>query len=102
MNGRLRITILVTMLAGPWSVLLGQETRPPHWSEDLGRYGYSAEHPYSDIAVAASTDNVAVALNVNQDGNATRSLPRDFLNSDWKLSVLIFRADGGKLLRRAQ
>ncbi len=97
MNGRLRTRILLTMLAGSWSVLVAQETRPSHWSEDLNRYGYSTEHPYSDVAVAASTNNVAVALNVNQDRNATPSVPRDFLNSDWKLSVLMFSADGGKL-----
>jgi hypothetical protein len=98
MSGRLRTTMLLTMLAGSCaSVLVGQQARPPHWSEDLSRYGYSAEHPYSDVAVAASTDNIAVALNVNQDRNASPSMPRHFLSSDWKLSVLIFNADDGKL-----
>jgi hypothetical protein len=79
------------------SILVGRETRAPHWSEDLREYGYSAEHPYSDIALAASTDTIAVALNVNQDRDASPSTPRYFLDSDWKLSVLIFNADDGKL-----
>jgi hypothetical protein len=98
MNGRLRTTVLLTMLAGSCSsVLARQETRVPHWSEDLSRYGYSTEHPYSDTAVAASNDNVAVVLNISQDRNSSPSLPRHFLDSDWKLSVLIFNAEDGNL-----
>jgi len=98
MNGRLRTAILLTIVAGSSaSALVGRETRVPHWSDDLSGYGYSAEHPHSDTALAASADNIAVALNVDQDLNASPSTPRAFLNSDWKLSVLIFSADSGKL-----
>ncbi|HEV2616830.1 MAG TPA: hypothetical protein VGU63_09515 [Candidatus Acidoferrales bacterium] len=97
MQKRLGIATLLAILAGLCApALVGRETRQPRWSENLSSYGYSLQHPYSDVAVAASNDNVAVALNVSQDPNATASLPAGFLRSNWKLSLLMFNASSGK------
>jgi hypothetical protein len=97
MRKRLGITtllVILTSLCAP--ALVGRETRQSQWSEDLSGYGYSAQHPFSDTAIAVSNDNVAVALNLSQDINATPSIPAAFLASNWKLSLLVFNATNGK------
>jgi hypothetical protein len=97
MQKRLGITTLLATLTSLFApALVGRETRQPQWSENLSGYGYSEGHPYSDTAVAAANDNVAVALNVSQDINATPGMPAAFLASNWKLSLLLFDATNGK------
>jgi hypothetical protein len=92
--GIITLLAILTSLCAP--ALVGRETRQPQWSEDLSRYGYSERHPYSETAVAASNDNVAVALNTSEDINAAPSVPAAFPTSNWKLSLSVFHASDGK------
>lgn len=102
MKTPLRFAMLVAALvsAAIPVCLLGKQQQGPHWSVDLTRYGYPTEHhgaatvPYSDATVAASNNNVVLALNVEQDGGITGDA---FLNSTWQLSLLVFNAENGKL-----
>ncbi|MGH9736429.1 MAG: hypothetical protein ACRD8A_17810 [Candidatus Acidiferrales bacterium] len=97
MRKRLGITTLLVILASLCAPsLVCRETRQLEWSADLSAYGYSAKHPYSDTVVAASNENVGVALNVSQDNNPTPDVPAAFPRSNWKLSFLVFDATNGK------
>lgn len=91
MQKRISITVLLaTLVALCAPALAGREAQGPQWSENLSKYGYSARL-YSYTAIAASNDNVAVALN-----GAVTDTPAAFLSANRKLSLLIFNANDGK------
>lgn len=103
----MKITKLLSTIAGLAFLLTAPPPRSAEaekkprqlWTANLTAYGYPsgrrgrATVSYSDTAIAATHENIAVALNVE----ASDASAAEMLRAPWQLSLLIFSADDGKL-----
>src|SRR5690348_49166 len=94
------ITGLAFLLTAPPPRSAEAEKKPRQlWTANLTAYGYPsgrrgrATVSYSDTAIAATHESIAVAFNVE----ASDASAAEMLRAPWQLSLLIFNADDGKL-----
>ena len=98
---QLPLTVFACILVclSPITFLAANE-KPMHWSVDLTPYGYPAAHllvgklPLTSTSVRATSDNIAVALDVQESTDQSLSAR---VGLPWTLSLLIFGAKDGNL-----